>query len=600
MHHARDDETSPVDRPLPWLRLLLAVAAAALLWGIVQAFRLSAAATSDKPFISGWWLGLAIGTVLVMALALIGARRYRFRQRQIAQRIQNTQLVDLLDVWFWRTDADCRLSLIRPPSDAPEQQWAWAQATGAELWTLWCTPQALLDAATLDASHTTLRTRMQARAPVFDTKVAWPASGEGGVYLLRGLPRYDASGRFAGYEGTLRACCGAPCADATDAGVAKGGAAAAGNELSFAAALDMADAVMRSLPHPASLIEWGASDTSRLVLRLNAEAATYFQHLEYAPAALPVMALLGQAPGELGVQAYGGLVEAATELLRDAPATSLLGRPHTVVRQVGAVDTEVKLLSHWVDRRRAPWLLVSWRVRRDQEQQALRDEQEAFSYAVSHDLRAPLRVVEGFTRILKEDYGRVLDRIGNDHLERVLGAAARMNGMIDALLAQAKLSRQPMARQPVNLSQLAAFVIDDLRKESPDRPVDVEIAPGMQVEGDPVLLRVVLDNLLGNAWKYSSKKARARIEFKRELNHGQWVYAVRDNGVGFDMRYADRLFGMFQRLHSANDYQGTGVGLASVRRIVHRHGGQIWAESQVDQGTAFFFTLGAASGPASA
>lgn len=157
-----------------------------------------------------------------------------------------------------------------------------------------------------------------------------------------------------------------------------------------------------------------------------------------------------------------------------------------------------------------------------------------------------------------------------------------------------------MARQPVNLSQLASFVIDDLRKESPDRLVDIEIAPGMQVEGDPVLLRVVLDNLLSNAWKYSSKKARARIEFKRELNHGQWVYAVRDNGVGFDMRYADRLFGMFQRLHSANDYQGTGVGLASVRRIVHRHGGQIWAESQVDQGTTFFFTLGAALGSSGA
>ena len=215
---------------------------------------------------------------------------------------------------------------------------------------------------------------------------------------------------------------------------------------------------------------------------------------------------------------------------------------------------------------------------------------EAFGYTVSHDLRAPIRVVEGFTRILKEDYGRLLDRIGNDHLDRVLGAAARMNAMIDALLALSKLSAQPIARQPVNLTQLAQYVIEDLRRQSPQREVQVHLAPGLQALGDPTLLRVVLENLLGNAWKYSAKRADAQIWFERS-GHENAMFCVRDNGAGFDMRFADRLFGVFQRLHSANDFQGTGVGLASVRRIVRRHGGEIWAEAEVGRGASFHFSL---------
>ncbi len=215
---------------------------------------------------------------------------------------------------------------------------------------------------------------------------------------------------------------------------------------------------------------------------------------------------------------------------------------------------------------------------------------EAFGYTVSHDLRAPIRVVEGFTRILKEDYGRLLDRIGNDHLDRVLGAAARMNAMIDALLALSKLSSQPIARQPVNLTQLAHYVIEDLKRQSPAREVTVDIASGLQALGDPTLLRVVLENLLGNAWKYSAKRPDAHIWFERS-GHENAMFCVRDNGAGFDMRFADRLFGVFQRLHSANDFQGTGVGLASVRRIVRRHGGEIWAEAEVGKGASFHFSL---------
>lgn len=215
---------------------------------------------------------------------------------------------------------------------------------------------------------------------------------------------------------------------------------------------------------------------------------------------------------------------------------------------------------------------------------------DAFSYTVSHDLRAPIRVVEGFTKILKEDYGAQLDRIGNDHLDRVLGAANRMNQMIDALLALSQLSRQPLGQQRVDLSQLAHYIAEDLRREQVDRAVVLHIAPGMGAQGDPTLLRVVLENLLGNAWKYTSKQPQAQIWFVPHHEQAH-TYTVRDNGAGFDMRFADRLFGVFQRLHSASDFAGTGVGLASVKRIVQRHGGDIWAQAEVGQGAAFHFSL---------
>ena len=218
-------------------------------------------------------------------------------------------------------------------------------------------------------------------------------------------------------------------------------------------------------------------------------------------------------------------------------------------------------------------------------------ETENFSITVSHDLRAPIRVVEGFTRIVKEDYGRLLDRVGNDHLDRVLAAATRMNLMIDALLNLARLSSQPLARQPVNLSQLAGYVVDDLKRSAPERPADIEIEPDLVALGDPTLLRLVLENLLGNAWKYSARVARTQISLRTVPHGARGAFVVRDNGAGFDMRSADRLFGLFQRLHSASEFAGHGVGLASVRRIVRRHGGELWAEGEPGHGAAFYFTL---------
>ncbi|MEP7301806.1 MAG: ATP-binding protein [Caldimonas sp.] len=214
----------------------------------------------------------------------------------------------------------------------------------------------------------------------------------------------------------------------------------------------------------------------------------------------------------------------------------------------------------------------------------------SFGPLVSHDLRAPIRVVEGFTRIIKEDHAEAIGRIGVDHLDRVLGAAQRMNHMIDALLALSKLSSQPIERVPVDLSQLAGYIVDDLRRLAPERRVEVEIGPGMKTTGDPTLLRMVLENLLGNAWKYTGNTAAARIGFVRHPDEPA-TFTVRDNGAGFDMRYADRLFGAFQRLHSASEFPGTGIGLASVRRIVRRHGGEVRAEGEPGRGARFHFSL---------
>ena len=215
---------------------------------------------------------------------------------------------------------------------------------------------------------------------------------------------------------------------------------------------------------------------------------------------------------------------------------------------------------------------------------------ESFGTLVSHDLRAPIRVVDGFTRIVKEDYAAVLDRVGIDHLDRVLGAAARMNHMIDALLALSKLSSQPIERVPVDLSQLAGYIVADLHRLTPDHEVAVEIEPGLMAVGDPTLLRTVLENLLGNAWKYTGNAKAARVAFTSHPDEPE-TFTVRDNGAGFDMRYADRLFGAFQRLHSASEFPGTGIGLASVRRIVRRHGGEVRAEGAPDRGASFHFSL---------
>jgi signal transduction histidine kinase len=218
-------------------------------------------------------------------------------------------------------------------------------------------------------------------------------------------------------------------------------------------------------------------------------------------------------------------------------------------------------------------------------------EMESFSYSVSHDLRAPLRVVDGFAGIILEDYGSRLDEIGREHIQRIVAAAGRMNSMIDALLAMARRTARELSMEPIDLSRAAHELAEELRATDTSRAVEFRIDPDLRAQGDPVLLRLVLQNLLGNAFKFSTHAPQARIEFGRHVVDGCDVYFVRDNGAGFDMRFADRLFGLFQRLHSANDFAGTGVGLATVQRIVRKHGGRVWAEAEAGKGACFFFTL---------
>ncbi len=388
-----------------------------------------------------------------------------------------------------------------------------------------------------------LRARLQAQQPFAAQRLVLATPLDGWrLWELRATPRVDALGRFAGFSGAARPLDERESAQAAAAGLA---------------------AALQAAPGVALVLE-DAGEGWR-VHRFNAAAATRWPVLE---AGQDLAALAGGWPeGVRAALAAPVPAEAEIEGWRLLPFGPLPGGGRgLVLAQAGAAPAAAA-------------------------EGAPQAESDSFSFTVSHDLRAPIRVVEGFTRIVKEDYGRLLDRVGNDHLDRVLGAAARMNLMIDALLTLARLSSQPLARQPVNLSQLASYVVDDLRRGAPEREAEVEIQPGLQTQGDPTLLRLVLENLLGNAWKYSARCTKTQISLATVMHAGRTAYVVRDNGAGFDMRSAERLFGLFQRLHSASEFPGHGVGLASVRRIVQRHGGQIWAEAEPGKGAAFFFTL---------
>jgi light-regulated signal transduction histidine kinase (bacteriophytochrome) len=202
-----------------------------------------------------------------------------------------------------------------------------------------------------------------------------------------------------------------------------------------------------------------------------------------------------------------------------------------------------------------------------------------------------LRSIDGFSQALLEDNGPQLDEEGRAHLARIRGATQRMAMLIDDLLHLAKVSRAELERDRVDLSAVATEIAAELRAHEPHRDVTFEITPGVVAEGDPHLLRIVLENLFGNAWKYTCRRAGGRVEFGSARHDGRVAYFVRDNGAGFDMAYADKLFGAFQRLHSEAEFQGTGIGLATVQRIIHRHGGKVWAESEVGRGATFYFTV---------
>jgi signal transduction histidine kinase len=506
------------------------------------------------------WLG-ALALLLATAGALLSGA-YWSRQRQLDHlreaRLHNQLLGQLIDVWCWQTDAEHRLVKLQPPHGAPASAWVAGAYSGECLWQRFD-----------DALHS-LQPRMLAQAPLQELTVDHlSATGAAPLpWRLRGLPRFDGRGRFVGYIGvawpTERADAQAAGLQGLDALLQRGPAVLC---LAAPAADGQGWRLQRASPQACALLGLPASPDGH-------------QPWQQAMAGLPDdlrEAVLRLQPGQ-ATEAGGW--QARLEQLGGATDNANGDAPAPIAKLASDRHAGMLLLA-----------LAPLEAGADNATRALAAEHAAFSYTVSHDLRAPIRVVEGFGRILKEDYGASLDRVGRDHLDRVMAAAARMNQMIDALLSLSRLSTQPLARQPVNLSQIAGWVVEDLRRGAPERDVAVTIAPDMVAQGDPTLLRMALENLLGNAWKYSAKVPQAMIRFETCQAGGRAAFRISDNGAGFDMRFADRLFGVFQRLHSSSDFQGTGIGLASVQRIVRRHGGEVWAESEVGQGARFHFTL---------
>jgi PAS domain S-box-containing protein len=219
-------------------------------------------------------------------------------------------------------------------------------------------------------------------------------------------------------------------------------------------------------------------------------------------------------------------------------------------------------------------------------------ELEAFAYSVSHDLRAPLRGIDGFSQALLEDYADRLDEQGKDYLSRVREASRRMDQLIDDMLKLSRVTRSEIQYEEIDLSSMVRESAAALWKAQPARRVDFRITKGLVIRGDPRLFRLVIDNLLGNAWKFTCRKEEAVIEFGTVKMEGRAAYFVRDNGAGFDQAYAEKLFVPFQRLHAESEFAGTGIGLSIIKRIIHRHGGEAWAEGEAGKGATFYFTLG--------
>jgi PAS domain S-box-containing protein len=273
------------------------------------------------------------------------------------------------------------------------------------------------------------------------------------------------------------------------------------------------------------------------------------------------------------------------------PVTDAAGRCCAVC----GISTDITALKRAQEETRRANAGLEVRVReRTAELEASTRELDAFAYSVSHDLRAPLRAAAGFSELLLEDYGDGLDATGRDYLARIVAATARMSRLIDDLLTLSRASRAELSRRPVDLTAIAHRVLADLRAADPDpdRPVELIVEDGLRATGDPALLELALQNLVSNAWKFTAKQDKGLIHVGADrLPDGGYGFFVRDTGAGFDMRYADKLFVPFQRLHSRDEYAGSGIGLAIVARIINRHGGRVWAEAEPEHGAVFWFVL---------
>jgi signal transduction histidine kinase len=516
----------------------------------------------------------------------------------LEEREAQLALTRRLSGWmYWEQDAQGRY--LRIDSETDEQALLARQLLGRARWEgggLLVGPSIAGAAANPSAdgdwrAHRELLARGRSFA-----EMVWSLPVEGGArsFLVEsGRPRLDADGAITGYSGLLREIGGALAAER---------------------ATQSALTALRVAPEPALLIEASNGPAGWRVRWANAAACAVLGRTDTEIVAASPQLLLGPT-NQPGIEAIaealasGRGARLACELpdrygqsrgasLRVDPLAPLEGMRAQASLSIDLLQAESERLR---ERAEAAHRLLAEQSSRLQELEQVSRELESFSYTVSHDLRAPLRVVDGFARILKEDFASTLPPEAAEHLERILASATRMDQMIDALLGLARVSAQPLVPAPVDLSLLAQQIADDLRSQQPQRHVEFVIARSMVASGDRTLLRIVLENLLGNAWKYTGRRERAVIAFDCALQGSTMVYRVADNGAGFDMRRADRLFGAFQRLHGANEFAGTGVGLATVARIVQRHRGRIWADGVPGEGARFHFTLNelppAAPGP---
>ncbi len=489
-------------------------------------------------------------------------------------------LIELSTDYYWETDAEHRKTrfehnskyrLMRP---VPEQ-------LGTPRWDR---PNVYPDAAGWAA----YRAAVEARKPIVDFEYArLNSAGELCWRSISGEPFYSASGEFLGYRGIGR--------DITERKEAE-------------RRLRESEARFRTLIELTSDWYW-EQDAELRFSRVESRNLSR-QELD------PPSELLGKRRWEIG---YDNVTEAEWEahkrlLERREPFRGFIGiqhNPNGGVRSASEVSGEPIFDAggrfagyRGVGRDITDRVAAERRVRefnaeleaciaeRTSELQGAIAELESFTTSVAHDLRAPLRSVAGFGQMLQEDYGESLPPAGRDYLRRMLLASDRMTSMIDGLLELSRLSRKEPRRSRVNLSALAAEILVRLQEVEPERRVQLSIQAGIEADCDPSLIVVVLENLLGNAWKYTARATRAEIAFGgRDSDAGESVFFVRDNGVGFDMRYVSKLFTAFQRLHSADEFPGTGIGLSTARKVIQRHGGRIWGESRPGDGAVFCFTL---------
>lgn len=328
-------------------------------------------------------------------------------------------------------------------------------------------------------------------------------------------------------------------------------------------------------------------DLSGSVVDVNPAAETFLGHPESACVGKPAAQVFDQHPDFLA--RFGNLFDTTETIeIHHKEGTRYYDLSIAPIYEHGKWLLGRAILLNDVTQRRE---MEEQLQRRTRQLEDANYELESFSYSVSHDLRAPLRAISGFSTILMNEKHTELDEEGRHLLEQINTAAQQMNSLIESLLDIARLARAPLQCQMIDLSQLANQIAGNLHRQQPSRTVTFDIQPDLVAQADPQLIRTVLENLLGNAWKYSAQSNPAQIAFGAQKQGPETVYFIRDNGVGFDMKYSDKLFGAFQRLHRAEEFPGHGIGLASVKRIIHRHGGRIWADSAPDQGATFYFTI---------